>query len=54
MYIIDETTCIECGFCSKICPKKAIIGVKNAYAITESCVSCSLCAKRCPVNAIAK
>lgn len=25
MYKIDKTECIECGFCSKICPKNAII-----------------------------
>lgn len=54
MYKIDEGTCIDCGFCEKICPKNAITATKLAYKVTDSCVSCSLCAKSCPVKAISK
>ncbi len=25
MYKIDKTECIECGFCSKICPKYHVL-----------------------------
>ncbi|TDT72432.1 4Fe-4S dicluster protein [Hypnocyclicus thermotrophus] len=54
MYIIDEHTCIECGFCQKICPKEAIEKTEIAYKITGKCVSCGLCVKKCPVDAISK
>lgn len=55
MYKIDINECVECGFCSNICPKNAINqGEKYAYQITSACVSCSLCAKKCPVKAISK
>ena len=55
MYKIDIDECIECGFCSNVCPKRAIVsGEKYAYRIEKTCVSCSLCAKNCPVNAISK
>ena len=54
MYKIDKTECIECGFCSKVCPKKEITKTKHAYEITDACVSCSLCFKNCPVKAISK
>ena len=54
MYKIDKIECIECGFCSKICPKNAIIKTEHAYEITDACVSCSLCFKNCPVKAISK
>ena len=54
MYLIDEGICIDCGFCSKICPKNAIIKTEHAYEITDACISCSLCFKNCPVKAISK
>lgn len=54
MYKIDKTECIECGFCSKICPKNAIKQSDYAFEVTDTCVSCSLCAKNCPVKAISK
>lgn len=55
MYKINKNECIECGFCEKICPKKAIESYTSfGYKIDETCVSCGLCIKNCPVNAISK
>ncbi|MBN1469893.1 MAG: 4Fe-4S binding protein [Fusobacteriaceae bacterium] len=54
MYKIDETSCIDCGVCMKICPKNAIEFTKFAHTITDICISCGLCAKNCPVKAISK
>ena len=51
---IDKLECIECGFCSNICPKNKNQKSNYAYEVTTSCISCSLCAKNCPVKAISK
>ncbi|MCS5420598.1 MULTISPECIES: 4Fe-4S binding protein [Psychrilyobacter] len=53
MYKINRNECIECGFCSKICPKNAIVENKEfGYEITNICINCGLCAKKCPVSVI--
>lgn len=49
----NKINCSGCGLCSKICPKKAILMIKDDYgfiypSINESlCINCKLCKKKC-------
>lgn len=48
---IEETNCINCGACMKVCP--ANINVKRCYfnkLINKNCISCGLCNYICPAN----
>ena len=51
---IDNSKCICCKTCMKICPMKAItiIDSKNYEFKKEYCSHCKLCEKCCPKNAI--
>ena len=55
-YTINETTCVGCGQCVKVCPVDAITkGDGNYYVIDENiCISCGACEKKCPVDAISQ
>lgn len=53
---IDETSCIKCGKCVKVCPayiltqesQKADIGLEHV----ESCIICGHCVAICPTNSV--
>ena len=52
--VVDETHCVACGSCMKVCPKGAITipcGI-TAKIDTLKCVGCGLCAKACPASVI--
>jgi electron transport complex protein RnfB len=51
---IDETWCIGCTLCLKVCPTDAIIGTnKRMHTVLEpECTGCELCLPVCPVNCI--
>lgn len=53
-YEVDESKCIGCTKCARLCPVKAITGsVKQPHVIDKSlCVGCGACAEGCPVKAI--
>ena len=53
-YEIDQSKCIGCTRCAKVCPVKAISGeLKKPHHIDdEICVRCGLCKKTCPVSCI--
>lgn len=51
---VDETACVACGCCVKVCPVSAIQvwrGVR-AEVNAERCVGCGKCAKECPASVI--
>lgn len=52
--IVDQTGCVACGSCIKICPKGAISVWKGCFVRVseERCVGCGLCAKTCPAGCI--
>lgn len=52
--IIDETWCIGCTLCLKVCPTDAILGSnKMMHTVIEPyCTGCELCLPVCPVDCI--
>lgn len=51
---VDESFCVACGCCVKVCPMSAI-QVQNgimAKVNFEKCVGCGKCAKECPASVI--
>lgn len=50
---VDESTCIGCKKCEKVCPSQAIIvSNKKAKISTKICHQCTNCADVCSVSAI--
>lgn len=49
----DESKCINCGKCTKICNFEAFVkNDKKVKFINEKCLGCTICSSNCPVNAI--
>lgn len=53
--VIDESWCIGCTLCLKVCPTDAIVGAnKRMHTVIEAhCTGCDLCLPVCPVDCIA-
>jgi electron transport complex protein RnfB len=51
---IDDSTCIGCTLCLKVCPTDAIVGTnKRMHTVIEAhCTGCELCLPACPVDCI--
>lgn len=44
--------CVQCGYCTQICPVQAIAGANQMFSIhREQCIQCLQCAKECCTNA---
>ncbi len=54
MVFIDESWCIGCTLCLKVCPTDAIFGSnKKMHTVLEAyCTGCELCLPVCPVDCI--
>ena len=52
--LVDQTSCVACGCCVKVCPMAAIHIVKGtaAQVDTSKCVGCGKCARECPATVI--
>ena len=52
--LVDETNCVACGCCVKVCPLSAIQVWRGVRAAVnpERCVGCGKCAKECPASVI--
>ncbi len=52
--VIDESWCIGCTLCIKVCPTDAILGSnKMMHTVIEPhCTGCELCIPVCPVDCI--
>ena len=52
---VDQTSCVACGCCVKVCPLSAIQVVRGvaAQVNTQKCVGCGKCARECPATVIA-
>ena len=55
-YVIDESVCIGCTLCTRVCPVDAISGERKKphYIDPDVCIACGACAAKCPVSAIAQ
>ena len=52
--VIQQSLCVACGACAKVCSLKAVSVWKGLYARVDlqKCVGCGLCAKTCPAEII--
>lgn len=52
--IIDESLCIGCRLCIKVCPVDAIVGANGVThtVLPAKCTGCDLCLAACPVDGI--
>lgn len=49
---INQSVCIECGICGKVCPGGAIIKTDRYFINKGLCLICLECAYQCPKEAI--
>lgn len=51
---LDETTCIGCGMCPRVCPHGVLelSGGKARIVLRDLCMECGACARNCPVAAL--
>ena len=52
--VVDQSLCVACGCCVKVCPLQAIaaIGGVTAQVDVQKCVGCGRCAAECPASVI--
>lgn len=51
---VDQSLCVACGCCVKVCPREAIQVIHGIYAEVNGdlCVGCGKCLKECPAAVI--
>lgn len=51
---VQQSDCVACGCCAKVCPLGAIHIFKGVAAQVdgEKCVGCGKCARECPASVI--
>lgn len=51
---VDESNCIGCGKCIRVCPTDAIVGAKRMLhtILPQLCTNCSNCVDVCPTDCI--
>ena len=51
---VEQSDCVACGCCVKVCPRGAIQIIRGitAQVDMEKCIGCGKCAKECPASVI--
>ncbi|WP_366140581.1 4Fe-4S dicluster-binding protein [uncultured Desulfovibrio sp.] len=51
---VDQKTCVACGTCETVCPRRAALVMHGCWAEIRDdvCVGCGRCAASCPANCI--
>lgn len=51
---VQQSSCVACGCCLKVCPRQALNIWKGSYAVVDQglCVGCGKCANECPASVI--
>ena len=51
---VNQTHCVACGCCVKVCPLGAIQVMQGitAQVNMDQCVGCGKCAKECPASVV--
>lgn len=52
---IDDTSCVDCGLCTGVCPTEALILDPETFRLKfrrSRCIVCEQCVPTCPVGAI--
>ena len=53
---IDLATCINCGWCRRVCPTETIkyfaTGKRTHIVEPDGCIDCGICVQVCPVDCI--
>jgi polyferredoxin len=48
---IEESACIHCGKCSRVCPMNIdVMNAKNGRVTSPECINCNECVTACPVQ----
>ena len=52
--MVNQSACVACGCCVKVCPLQAIEIVRGVMAQVrqDKCVGCGKCARECPASVI--
>ncbi len=53
--LIDETSCVDCGLCTGVCPTEALTLDPKEFRLNftrSRCIVCEQCIPTCPVQAI--
>ncbi len=52
--VVDQSACVACGCCVKVCPLRAIrsSGALRPGSDRDKCVGCGKCARECPASVI--
>lgn len=52
--VVDQSTCVACGCCIKVCPLRAIEIVRGVMAQVNGgqMCGCGKCARECPASVI--